>query len=107
MAVHEEHALHATDRPWPLAISHRHESEVPLVQDIADLANERAAGVSIRLSSADLRDIQIKASREGMPHQALIASILHKYFFGRLMERDASVREPDADRRPERGGDGG
>jgi predicted DNA binding CopG/RHH family protein len=32
----------------------------------------------IRLSSGDLSDIQVKALEEGVPHQTLIASVLHK-----------------------------
>ena len=31
--------------------------------------------VNIRLSSADLRDIQARALQEGMPYQTLIASV--------------------------------
>ena len=42
--------------------------------------------VNIRLSSADLKDIQVKALEEGMPYQTLIASVLHKYVTGRLAE---------------------
>ena len=43
--------------------------------------------VNIRLSSADVRDIQALALREGIPYQTFIASILHKYVTGRLVER--------------------
>ncbi|MBS0469241.1 MAG: hypothetical protein JSS31_08735 [Proteobacteria bacterium] len=43
--------------------------------------------VNIRLSSADLSDIQVKALEEGVPYQTLIASVLHKYVTGRLSER--------------------
>ena len=42
--------------------------------------------VNIRLSSGDLCDIQVKALEEGVPHQTLIASVLHKYVTGRLAE---------------------
>jgi predicted DNA binding CopG/RHH family protein len=42
--------------------------------------------VNIRLSSGDLSDIQIKALQEGVPYQTLIASVLHKYVTGRLLE---------------------
>lgn len=45
--------------------------------------------VNIRLSSGDLSDIQVKALEEGVPYQTLIASVLHKYVTGRLMERPA------------------
>lgn len=43
--------------------------------------------VNIRLSSADVRSIQALALREGIPHQTLIASVLHRYVTGRLVER--------------------
>ncbi|WP_136514192.1 CopG family antitoxin [Geomonas edaphica] len=42
--------------------------------------------INIRLSSRDLEDIQMRAAEEGMPYQTLIASILHKYASGRLIE---------------------
>lgn len=42
--------------------------------------------VNIRLSSGDLSDIQVKALKEGIPYQTLIASVLHKYVTGRLAE---------------------
>ena len=43
--------------------------------------------VNIRLSSIDLGDIQVKALMEGVPYQTLIASVLHKYVSGRLVEK--------------------
>jgi len=43
--------------------------------------------VNIRLSSADLQDLQARALAEGMPYQTLIASILHKYVAGKLAEQ--------------------
>lgn len=42
--------------------------------------------VNIRLSAGDLNDIQVRALEEGMPYQTLIASVLHKYVTGRLVE---------------------
>ena len=66
----------------------------------AELAKLRAAArataikdrrVNIRLSSADLMDIQAKALEEGMPYQTLIASVLHKYVAGRLAEPAAKT----------------
>jgi predicted DNA binding CopG/RHH family protein len=43
--------------------------------------------ISIRLSSKDLAGLQVKAIEEGIPYQTLVASILHKYVSGRLVER--------------------
>jgi len=42
--------------------------------------------INIRLSTPDLMDIQARALEEGMPYQTLIASVLHKFVSGRLVE---------------------
>lgn len=47
--------------------------------------------VNIRLSSIDLSDIQVKALEEGIPYQTFIASVLHKYVSGRLVEKSSVV----------------
>ncbi|NTU41804.1 MAG: hypothetical protein HGA78_01870 [Nitrospirales bacterium] len=47
--------------------------------------------VNIRLSSPDLMDIQARALEEGVPYQTLIASVLHKFVSGRLIEKRSSL----------------
>lgn len=47
--------------------------------------------VNIRLSAADLMDIQARAYEEGVPYQTLIASVLHKYVAGRFQEKKSRV----------------
>jgi predicted DNA binding CopG/RHH family protein len=42
------------------------------------------ARVNIRLSTADLQMLKRRAAEEGLPHQTLIASVLHKYVSGSL-----------------------
>jgi predicted DNA binding CopG/RHH family protein len=42
--------------------------------------------VNIRFSSPDLMDIQARALEDGVPYQTLIASVLHKFVSGRLVE---------------------
>ena len=49
--------------------------------------------VNIRLSSIDLSDIQVKALEEGMPYQTLIASVLHKFVSGRLVEKTQLITD--------------
>jgi predicted DNA binding CopG/RHH family protein len=71
--------------------------ELARIKAAARATGTKDRRVNIRLSSADLRDIQIAALREGMPYQTLIASILHKYVSGRLTERDTGVGEPGAE----------
>jgi len=48
--------------------------------------------VNIRLSSPDLMDIQARALEEGIPYQTLIASVLHKYISGRLIEEPSRLK---------------
>lgn len=65
-----------------------------------DLAKFKAAAtatfikdrrINIRLSSPDLMDIQARALEEGIPYQTFIASVLHKYVSGRLIEKPSSL----------------
>ncbi|MBA3059683.1 MAG: hypothetical protein KJ614_18795 [Gammaproteobacteria bacterium] len=49
--------------------------------------------VNIRLSSIDLSDIQVRALEEGMPYQTLIASVLHKFVSGRLIEKTQPITD--------------
>jgi predicted DNA binding CopG/RHH family protein len=66
----------------------------------ADLAKFKAAAtatfikdrrINIRLSSPDLMDIQARALEEGIPYQTFIASVLHKYVSGRLIEKPSRL----------------
>jgi hypothetical protein len=58
--------------------------------------------VNIRLSSGDLSDIQVRALKEGVPYQTLIASVLHKYVTGRFAERSSPSAEELPSRTPKR-----
>ena len=43
--------------------------------------------INIRLSHHDLEGIQRKASRKGIPYQALISGLIHQYVEGDLQEK--------------------
>jgi predicted DNA binding CopG/RHH family protein len=83
--------------PYELEVLEAYESgKLKPIASKAELQRMRAAAratsikdkrVNIRLSSADLLDIQAKALAEGMPYQTLIASVLHKYVSGKLAEK--------------------
>lgn len=45
--------------------------------------------VNIRISSTDLEALKKRAIEEGIPYQTLIASLLHKFVSGRLIEKAA------------------
>jgi predicted DNA binding CopG/RHH family protein len=42
--------------------------------------------LNIRISERDLIELQRKAVREGLPYQTFVASILHKFINGQLVE---------------------
>ncbi|MEO7135798.1 MAG: hypothetical protein ABI024_16445 [Vicinamibacterales bacterium] len=47
--------------------------------------------VNIRISAMDLEGLQAKAAEEGLPYQTLMASVLHKYVSGRLVDGPARL----------------
>lgn len=52
--------------------------------------------VNIRLTSPDIMDIQARALEEGIPYQTLIASVLHKFVSGRLVEKPSRITSRSA-----------
>jgi predicted DNA binding CopG/RHH family protein len=63
------------------------EQEFERYQDYATATFKKDRRVNIRISSKDLEALQKRALEEGLPYQTLIASVLHKYINGRLVER--------------------
>ena len=55
------------------------------VRRIAQESKKRK-NVNIRISERDLSQIRDRASREGIPYQTLIASVLHKYVTDQLYD---------------------
>ena len=56
-------------------------------QEYARATIRKDKRVNIRISGKDLETIQKRALEEGIPYQTLIASLLHKYVSGRLVEK--------------------
>ena len=54
---------------------------------VAEATFKKDARINIRLSSRDLRAIQSRALKEGVPYQTLVSSVLHKYVDGQLVEK--------------------
>ena len=48
--------------------------------------SRKRKNVNIRISERDLSQIRERASREGVPYQTLIASVLHKYVTDQLYD---------------------
>lgn len=64
-------------------------AELEKFRSAAKLTFIKDRRVNIRLSSSDLMDIQARALEEGIPYQTLIASVLHKFVSGRLVEKSS------------------
>jgi predicted DNA binding CopG/RHH family protein len=56
---------------------------------IAEATFKKDARINIRLSSRDLRALQARALKEGVPYQTLVSSVLHKFVDGQLVEKVA------------------
>lgn len=57
---------------------------------IAEATFKKDARINIRLSSRDLRSLQARALREGVPYQTLVSSVLHKFVDGQLIDKAAN-----------------
>ena len=54
------------------------------IKTMFGLGARKDARVNIRLSGQDLTALQMRAAREGLPYQTLLASIVHKFVTGQL-----------------------
>lgn len=57
---------------------------------IAEATFKKDARINIRLSSKDLRALQARALKEGIPYQTLVSSVLHKFVDGQLIEKSVN-----------------
>jgi predicted DNA binding CopG/RHH family protein len=56
-------------------------------RQVAGTTFKKDARINIRLSSRDLRSLQARALREGVPYQTLVSSVLHKFVDGQLIDK--------------------
>ena len=64
--------------------------EIKQHKAVAEATFKKDARINIRLSSRDLRSLQTRALREGMPYQTLVSSVLHKFVDGQLVDKAAN-----------------
>ena len=60
--------------------------EIARLRAVAEATLLKNKRVNIRISSRDLEGLQARAAEEGVPYQTLMASVLHKFVSGRLVE---------------------
>ena len=68
-------------------------------REYTESAFKKNRRVNIRLSGNDLDAIQKRAIKEGVPYQTLIASLVHKYAAGKLLDRPNTPMNPSPQRR--------
>ena len=63
-------------------------AEIKRHRNAAQETFTKDARINIRISSRDLRELQKRAIKEGLPYQTFIASVLHKFAEGRIVGAD-------------------
>lgn len=66
--------------------------EIKKHQEYARNTIKKDKRVNIRISSKDLENVQVLALQEGIPYQTLIASVIHKFINGSLINAPITRR---------------
>lgn len=64
--------------------------EIKQHKAVAEATFKKDARINIRISSRDLRSLQVRALKEGIPYQTLVSSVLHKFVDGQLVDKSAN-----------------
>ncbi len=62
--------------------------EVQRLRTIARNTLAKSERIGLRLTKADLEAIKVRAAKQGLGYQTLIASLIHQYVTGQLVPRD-------------------
>jgi hypothetical protein len=54
-------------------------------ESLSDSRRKAARALNIRISSRDLKHLQVRAPEEGIPYETLGTSLLHQYVNGQLV----------------------
>lgn len=69
------------------------QEEMQLAKQAASNFMKRDNRINIRVSGADLNMIRRIAVQEGLPYQTLLASVIHKFAAGRLIDKAHESRD--------------
>jgi predicted DNA binding CopG/RHH family protein len=78
----------APDSYWQQSSEAELKKRKKILKEAADNFARKEERINIRLSKHDLRSIKMQASREGLPYQSLIASLITRYNNGMLVPRN-------------------
>jgi hypothetical protein len=81
-------------------------AELKKFRDAARATLVKDRRVNIRLSSSVVMGLQARAAEEGLPYQTLIASVLHKFVTGRLVDLPSRLSPRPVRRGAARNGSG-
>ena len=62
------------------------EGEMTIARQAARSTFKKTRRVNLRVTERDFNLAHARARKEGMPYQTLLASVIHKYLAGRLVE---------------------
>ena len=79
--------------------------EIARLRAVAEATLLKNKRVNIRISSRDLEGLQARAAEEGVPYQTLMASVLHKFVSGRLVEERRRITSRSSGRGQKRRAD--
>ncbi len=82
----EQEILSAYDK-GAMKLSSPSKNDKEKIKSIAEKTFRKDRRVTIRLYDHDLKGIQKKALKKGMPYQTLISGMIHQYVEGDLVER--------------------
>lgn len=83
---HEKEVLEDFEKDKFVSVPNASE-EMRLAKLAASNYMKREARINIRVSGADLNMIRRIAAQEGLPYQTLLASVIHKFAAGRLVDK--------------------
>ena len=81
---HEKEILDDFEKGHFVSIPHV-EEKMRMARNAAKNFMKRDKRVNIRISEADLNMARKLAAEEGLPYQTLLASVIHKFISGRLI----------------------
>ena len=82
--AYEQEILDAYDRGGLVSVATP--ESLSALREAAFATSRSDQRVNVRVSDRDLSGIKALALRQGLPHEALIASVIHKYSTGQLVE---------------------
>ena len=79
---------------WPSQLTEARRARLVAMAEDTLRKSER---INIRISRGDLQALQRRAAEEGMPYQTLVASVLHRYVSGTLVDPRAATGDGEQD----------